>query len=84
MTTETMKAWREHWQAYAEAFAQPLQGDSLVSRFVTNPNVTGAYAEAWIRATARICFPIGFESQLVLWFDQRMGIEVYGLFRSAI
>ena len=53
MTTETKKAWREHWQAYAEAFAQPLQGDSLVSRFVTNPNVTGAYAEAWIRATAR-------------------------------
>jgi hypothetical protein len=51
--SETMNAWREHWQTYAEAIAQPLQGDGLVSRFVTNPNVTGAYAEAWIRATAK-------------------------------
>lgn len=51
--SETMNAWRDHWRTYAEAFAQPLQGNSLVSRFVTNPNVTGAYAEAWIRATVR-------------------------------
>lgn len=51
--SETMNAWREHWRTYAEAFAQPLQSDGLVSRFVTNPNVTGAYAEAWVRATAR-------------------------------
>ena len=50
---ETMNAAREHWQAYAEAFAQPLQSNGFVSRFVTNPNVTGAYAEAWIRATVR-------------------------------
>jgi uncharacterized protein DUF6602 len=47
------QAWTEHWAAYAEAFAQPLQGNGLVWRFVTNPNVTGLYAEAWIRSTAR-------------------------------
>jgi hypothetical protein len=46
-------AWNEHWAAYAEAFAQQLQGNGLVARFVTNPNVTGLYAEAWIRSTAR-------------------------------
>jgi hypothetical protein len=51
--SKTMNAWREHWQTYAEAFAQPLQANGLVSRFVTNSNVTGAYAEAWVRATAR-------------------------------
>jgi hypothetical protein len=48
-----MNAWREHWEAYAEAFAQPFQSNRLVSRFVTNPNVTGPYAEAWVRATAK-------------------------------
>ena len=53
MMSEIMNAWREHWKTYAEAFAQPLQGNGLVSRFVTNPNVTGAYAEAWVRATAK-------------------------------
>ena len=45
--------WNDHWQAYAEAFAQPLQSNGLVSKFVTNPVVTGAYAEAWIRSIAR-------------------------------
>lgn len=51
--SDTEQAWNEHWTAYAAAFAQPLQGNGLVSWFVTNPNVTGAYAEAWIRSTAR-------------------------------
>jgi len=51
--SDTMNAWRDHWKAYAEAFAQPLQANGLVSRFVTNPNVTGLYAEAWIRSTAK-------------------------------
>ena len=45
--------WQAHWAAYAEAFAQPMQANGLVSRFVTNSNVTGSYAEAWIRSTAR-------------------------------
>jgi hypothetical protein len=52
-TVEPWKSWSEHWAAYAEAFAQPLQTNGLVSRFVTNQNVTGSYAEAWVRSTAR-------------------------------
>lgn len=48
-----INAWQEYWRTYAEAFAQPLQANNLISRFVTEPNVTGAYAEAWVRATAK-------------------------------
>ncbi len=51
--SKTEDLWQAHWSAYAKAFAQPLQSNGLVSRFATNPNVTGAYAEAWVRATAR-------------------------------
>lgn len=51
--SETVKARVAYWDAYAKAFAQPLQGNGLLSTFVTNPNVTGAYAEAWIRSMAR-------------------------------
>jgi hypothetical protein len=80
MTTETKKAWREHWQA----FAQPLQGDSLVSRFVTNPNVTELMRKRGFARLPEICFPIGFASLLVQSLDRRTGIEVYELFRSAI
>ena len=40
------------WEGYAAAFAQPLQANGMVSRFVTNPAVTGDYAEAWIRDLA--------------------------------
>jgi hypothetical protein len=51
--SRNMDSHDEHWVAYAEAFAQPLQANGLVSRFVANGNVTGAYAEAWIRAMAK-------------------------------
>jgi len=51
--TETNKARDEFWVAYAEAFAQPLQANGLLSRFVTNQAVTGDYAEAWIRSMTR-------------------------------
>jgi hypothetical protein len=50
---DTLEDWREHWEAYARAFAQPIQTDGLLSRFVANPNVTGAYAEAWVRSLTR-------------------------------
>jgi hypothetical protein len=43
----------EYCKGFAAAFSHPLQSNSLVSQFVTNPNVTGAYAEAWVRATVR-------------------------------
>jgi len=49
----TEQDWHSHWDTYAEAFAHPLQTNGLVSRFVTNRNVTGCYAESWIRSMAR-------------------------------
>jgi hypothetical protein len=52
--SDMLEVWKEYWVSYADAFAQPLQSNGLVSRFVTNANVTGSYAEAWIRSTARI------------------------------
>ena len=52
-TSDTWKVWREHWEAYARAFAQPLQANGLLSDFVANPCVTGAYAEAWVRSMTR-------------------------------
>src|SRR5271167_3978705 len=50
---DTVDSWTEYWDAYAKAFAQPLQANSLLSRFVTNSNVTGAYGEAWVRSMTR-------------------------------
>lgn len=44
-------AWDQYWDLYAHAFANPIQTNGLLSEFVTNPAVTGAYAEAWVRAT---------------------------------
>jgi len=52
--SDMLGVWKGYWDSYAEAFAQPLQSNGLVSRFVTNPSVTGSYAEAWIRSTARM------------------------------
>ncbi len=51
--SEPLKARAAFWDAYAEAFAQPVQSNGLLSDFVTNPNVTGAYAEAWVRSMTR-------------------------------
>jgi hypothetical protein len=51
--TEPVKARDDYWDAYAEAFAQPLQANGLLAKFVTNPNVTGAYAEAWLRSMTK-------------------------------
>jgi hypothetical protein len=49
----TSTAWREHWDAYVQAFAQPIQANGLVSQFVTNRVVTGAYAETWVRSMTK-------------------------------
>lgn len=51
--SEQQTVWRQHWDAYAEAFGQPLQANGLLSRFVKNRNVTGAYAEAWVRSMTK-------------------------------
>lgn len=50
---KSLKKYDESWKNYAEAFAQPLQGNGLLSRFVSNPAVTGAYAESWVRSIIR-------------------------------
>jgi hypothetical protein len=51
--SDTWATWHQYWDLYTRAFAQPLQANGLLSDFVTNANVTGAYAEAWIRSTTR-------------------------------
>lgn len=43
----------DYWEKYAAAFAHPIEANGLVSRFVTNAAVTGAYAETWIRSMTR-------------------------------
>jgi hypothetical protein len=75
---DTWEHWREYWCAYAEAFAQPLQSNGLVSRFVTNPNVTGSYAEAWIRSTSRILLANKFRistGAVIAPMDKMHGLE---------
>jgi hypothetical protein len=47
----------DYWRKYAEAFAAPLSSNGLVGNFVTNTNVTGAYAEAWVRHFAASMLP---------------------------
>jgi hypothetical protein len=51
--SDAWEHWDEYWDLYARAFAQPLQANGLFSSFVTNPCVTGAYAEAWLRSMVR-------------------------------
>src|ERR1019366_9656056 len=51
--SDTWATWHQYWDLYTRAFAQPLQANGLLSDFVTDANVTGAYAEAWIRSTTR-------------------------------
>jgi hypothetical protein len=48
--SDTWKHRDAYWDLYARTFAQPLQANGLFSGFVTNPCVTGAYAEAWLRS----------------------------------
>lgn len=50
-------AWRSHWNSFAEAFAHPIKANGLLAQFVTNPDVTGAYAEAWLRSMAKSMLP---------------------------
>jgi len=47
--SESAQMWRQYWTSFAEVFAHPLRAAGVLSEFVTNSNVTGAYAEAWIR-----------------------------------
>lgn len=50
--SDASKDHEDFWNSYACA-AQPFQGNGLFSSFVTNPAITGAYAEAWVRSMIR-------------------------------
>ena len=49
--------WHRFWQSYADAFIAPLKSSELLRQFVANSNVTGLYAEAWMRSIAHIMLP---------------------------
>jgi hypothetical protein len=42
----------EYWRRFAEAFAHPLEANGLLGGFISNSDVTGAYAEAWVVSLA--------------------------------
>lgn len=46
---ERAKEVRRFWRRFAAAFVAPLRANGELNGFVTNPAVTGAYAEAWVR-----------------------------------
>lgn len=41
---------KDYWIQFAEAFIAPLRRNELLGNFVSNPSVTGAYAEAWVHS----------------------------------
>ena len=47
---ERLERANEFWMDYVETFSHPLTANGLVGRFVQNTEVTGAYAESWIRS----------------------------------
>src|SRR5687767_884956 len=42
---------------FAEALVHPLTIDGMLANFVTNPEVTGAFAEIWIRSLVASMLP---------------------------
>jgi hypothetical protein len=50
-------AWQSYWNNFAQAFAHPLKNNALLGNFVTNPAITGAYAEAWIKSITKSMSP---------------------------
>ena len=48
--TDVLTDFDEFWTLYASAFALPFQDNALFSSFATNPSITGAYAEAYVRS----------------------------------
>ncbi len=47
--SDAWSVFDDYWNLYAQAFAQPFQTNALFSSFVTNTDITGAYAEAYVR-----------------------------------
>lgn len=77
MNDDTNQFWQNHWDAFAEAFAHPLTANGLLSKFVANPDVTGAYAETYVRQMARSMLPQFRVSTgaIVRPTDQRRGLK---------
>ncbi len=50
MTEATAATFDAFWDLYARAFVQPFESNGLLSEFVANPTVTGAFAEAYTRS----------------------------------
>ena len=45
-----MNNYKKLWTDYAKALGHPISANGLLSSFVTNPDVTGAYAESCLRS----------------------------------
>ena len=43
----------KYWKRFAETFAHPIGANGLLRDFISNPSVTGAYAEAWVSSLAQ-------------------------------
>src|SRR5262245_8830504 len=54
---EILPETQAYWRRFAEAFAAPLRTNGQLGAFIANPAVTGAYAEAWIRALSASMVP---------------------------
>ncbi|GIK43891.1 MAG: hypothetical protein BroJett011_77240 [Chloroflexota bacterium] len=57
MENDSPEYWHLFWQLYAESFIHPLKSNALLGKFIANPDVTGSYAEAWIRSMVRNMLP---------------------------
>ena len=63
-THEAWEASDSHWADYAESFAHPIRANNLLSRFITNSAVTGAYAETWVKRICKNSLMEDFRKQL--------------------
>lgn len=57
MENDSPEYWHLFWQLYAESFIHSLKSNALLGKFIANPDVTGSYAEAWIRSMVRNMLP---------------------------
>lgn len=49
--------WSAYWSDFAEAFIHPLTVNGLLNNFVTNPTVTGAFGESWVKFIVKSMLP---------------------------
>lgn len=57
MSNELPEYHQDYWKIYAQSFVYPLTSNQLFGKLINNPNVTGLYAEAWIRSLAKQMLP---------------------------